>query len=65
MTSPWVQRNLDGAQYAQAHGSQYEGPRRWEPQVDLNHEAEPHGFSNYCTHCRQPIKHGDSGWLHR
>lgn len=26
MASPWVERNLDGAQYAQPRGSQYEGP---------------------------------------
>lgn len=26
MASPWVERNLDGAQYEQPRGSQYEGP---------------------------------------
>ena len=28
MNSPWVQRNLDSAQYPQARGSQYEGPKQ-------------------------------------
>ena len=28
--SPWVQRNLDKAQFAQARGSQYVGPRMTE-----------------------------------
>lgn len=26
MTSPWVQRNLDNAQFAKPRGSKYEGP---------------------------------------
>ena len=36
MDSAWVKRNLDGAQYAESRGSQYEGPYEdWdEPDAD-------------------------------
>jgi len=57
MVSPFVQRNLDHAQYAQPRGSQYEGPIL--TPEELGHPLDGYAYASCncvdCTRIRQGL----------
>lgn len=46
MTSPWVQRNLDNAQFVYPRGSQYQGP-----DLRTSQPPKPEDFGIVCDAC--------------